>query len=467
MGQGREFVRKTTEDAMRALMRGYIERSAAVGRPDVVGRTSPDGNYVYTETGEIRELISDGTPKEYDTTIVIDDKYAYKPNPIRKHIQIDSTKSGFLLVGAYPSEPGSATSSATSFPEFNIYNLKTGQRYRIPKEHASLLTNIYLVDIATSDTNGMNGFWKCKLSPNRDKIVILRYKRNHISGAEVGGGVFGIKAYWAVISGFTLDATNSLVDLSSATVSGGTQAIAYGGPTLPARDHETYTMNAKGVISFDADGDPHLDLFGSTNAQGFDDGMGGPINEIEENGYWRTENLQSGSTTTFTNDGQRFAGSDDFFMKHGLHTADDTRNNGIVAVRMANEDTANLAYNWVGGSGSVPQVYYQSPFGVHQNNSASFTDYFMVDGLRNYAEPAAWTGTYSVKVVDDERFLRLTSTTVTGGKRYTIANWSYSTTPSPTFTVGKSFVSKVLANVNVLTQAATSISGTIMDWVMN
>lgn len=157
--------------------------------------------------------------------------YRHSPTVL---IDSSSTDVGWIIIGAYPA--GNA-----DLPEFNLVNTSNWAKYRIPRESLSTIYDQTL--------DGIDGVWTCSLSPNRGYIVLTRcvlVYRNVITtnpylglippGTTGDPGDWSIdyyepRIYYSVITGFSLDSINNLVDLTNATVTSNVTLHTYDGGT--------------------------------------------------------------------------------------------------------------------------------------------------------------------------------------------------------------------------------------------
>jgi hypothetical protein len=342
VGQAGDYIRKRTEDGMRSLLKGYISRADRIGRPDAIGKQTPDGQYVVLADGTTRKVIKEGIPNKTDAVIKVTSDTVYMPSPYTRHIHVEGGNSVWAILGKYPdgtvftSYAGFIPRGASQFPVFNLVNLSSLAQYKVP---ASLLPNTYTIQAHSATTfvgdtfaydSGFNGMFAAALSPNGRTLVVVRAVWSFFTIADdpftttVSDDRQFI--YWDIIKDFTVNGVTG--EIESSDVIGGSTTYNYTGPrTTGAAIPGSGQFNqfaGDPVIWFDADG-AHIDLVGYWASE-FDD-----TDVTIDGGIWVVEGVEaSGSQHYYSLEGS--AGAD--------YSTMDTENGGF-----GTSDSAGLFVN--------------------------------------------------------------------------------------------------------------------------
>lgn len=311
MGSAGDFIRKTARDAaLKAMQRLSQGTTGDTSQIFTIGCLNADQTKVTLPNGEVYNCQLKGQVAQPCNPVVRLNSTTYLMiGTETKMVQSDGGKSIWAMLAVYP--PGAAFFSGFGpimFPVFNVMNFSTLKQYYVP---ASMLPDVFEVDPdpdAITTDNGYKGVWASALNPNANTLVVVRVK--HISRREQeppfppGLGIipttdtYSIKAYWNIIKNFGIDGeTGRITSTDSTAITGGTRIyihnMAVPGisdiptdqmPVLPPtytfngwyRATTTKNLDADPVISFNADGDARIDLYGkwdsTLSAQaGYDD----------------------------------------------------------------------------------------------------------------------------------------------------------------------------------------------------
>lgn len=443
MNEGYEYVIKKTREITNGLLRSLIQIPRTGNRDiDVISIINQEKTKGTTSDGQNVDVVPKGNPGSREVGYKINDKtYLVSREPL-KTIYIDSSvKRPWFILGCYNAGLTSIIDGSPSpnpplagDPEFNLVDGTTFQRYRIPKESLSTLYTLLPFPNLSHD-----GAWYAAVSQDLTCIAIVRIYFTSRS-TPPPHSYRDTQAYWAIIKNFTLDANNSIISLSGATVTQGHVSYTYSGPDFVSPFIKVFTQTGRAVISFDSSSNANIDIIGTHRAEVLGGGGAG----TGAKNIWRA--LDISGANSFSTDNTGTSGFDQFLstIYHGIK---DRRTNHL-SVSGNPSTTDHMGYKDSSGTGAtgsqflgvaIPVTvggYYFSPYGTI-STSVPVTPpprMFVIDATRyydSYNSATDWVDTglgvvnYRLRTTGTGSFLALRRQSQVSSQLYTFKQWTY------------------------------------------
>lgn len=530
-GSIKKRIQDAAEKAVRAKLDPLFHLYAQYpNTPRTFGCLDSGGSRITFQDGTSAPVIVNGLPVSRCGPVTdLGNGTYYMEGKRVEQITVDgNVLAPWFVLGAYSIDPDVIYNTGPiTFPEFSLIEGKSLKQYWIDPSFLSTLYAVdpdlsYLLHPSSSEAQEIplsshSGMWQVQVSPDLKYIVMLRLATHaHEYPFEgvtyrVWSGRQEMKAYWAIISNFTLNDLTESVDMTFATIDQGVHVFT---EIDPVRDlpvvptppifgfmHEwQFIRENRGVgqITFPAGLPPRIDLVGSWYNSSMNEPPFALSNVYMSSAPWYVLDLTGVATEVHVPDFGPSIGQDPYsahpttfpYFTEPLATGPIFTVDPCFLDSRTNRTRSGITYDYLSwrkdnvtaslGSDITPPGLVTTAtrflFPNYATTSAIYgvadpTELFVIDSTKIYPRFNATTGwtftpTCRVKTVSDGRFLELLPI---ADDQYTFQLWTYN--PDP-ISMGKGRFQKSgslpfgPSGFSIYTTGGPKTNWRILDWVL-